>query len=124
MKGWNSPFYAFFNEPTIEHINKRTTHTFACAAIGCKYKCRRYLDTKDAMSTGNMACHVKSCWGENVWVQAKTLSTKADAMNLIKKRTEGRNRSITAFFQRVGKGSVTFSHRQLNNDETRTEIVR
>ncbi|KAG1872981.1 hypothetical protein DFJ58DRAFT_836802 [Suillus subalutaceus] len=64
MKEWTSPVYAFFNPtPRIVEINGRHTHEFKCHARGCKTTIRRFLNKKDARSTGNMQKHVKSCWG-------------------------------------------------------------
>ncbi|KAG2740022.1 hypothetical protein P692DRAFT_20638331, partial [Suillus brevipes Sb2] len=65
MKDWGSPIYAFFEPtPRIEYHDSRRCHVFKCAARGCNHSVRRYLDKKDAKSTGNMRKHVKSCWGE------------------------------------------------------------
>ena len=60
MKEWVSPVYAFF-EPTPHVIERdgHRAHEFKCAARGCKATVRRYLDKKDARSTGNTRKHVK-----------------------------------------------------------------
>ena len=51
---------------SIHEINGRCVHEFACSIHGCKVKVHRYLDTKDARSTGNMRKHVRLCWGTEV----------------------------------------------------------
>ncbi|KAG1785772.1 uncharacterized protein HD556DRAFT_1213571, partial [Suillus plorans] len=64
---WTAPVYVSFRStPTIEYINNCRCHSFQCAATNCKYKTRevrRYLDTGDAKSMGNMHKHTKKCWG-------------------------------------------------------------
>ncbi|KAF8119170.1 hypothetical protein EV363DRAFT_1463993 [Boletus edulis] len=63
MKDWISPIYAFFDPvPVIEEVNGRHSHVFKCSARGCKVKIRRFLDKKDACSTGNMRRHANKCW--------------------------------------------------------------
>lgn len=67
MKEWLSPVYAFFNPmPCIVDVDGRRAHEFKCSARGCTTTIRRFLDKKDARSTGNMRKHVKSCWGQDV----------------------------------------------------------
>ena len=122
MKEWNSPIYAFFYpKPTIETNDNRRAHAFRCMAKGCKVRIRRFLDKKDACSTGNMRKHAKVCWGDEV------LKAADDAKNAEEVRTKIvasvlRNRSITASFERKGKGRVTYSHRQHTKSETRWVI--
>ncbi|KAG2085775.1 uncharacterized protein F5147DRAFT_748661 [Suillus discolor] len=117
MKDWSSPIYAFFEPtPAIEYHDKRRCHVFKCAAHGCKHHIRRYLDKKDAKSTGNMRKHVKSCWGE------AALQAAMDLDGPIKTLLE--TGSIKTSFERKGKGKVTYSHRQHTRAETRAEVVR
>ncbi|KAG0704063.1 hypothetical protein DFH29DRAFT_802380, partial [Suillus ampliporus] len=119
MKDWVSPVYAFFNpKPRIVVISGRHAHEFKCCAKGCKATTRRFLDKKDARSTGNMRKHVKVCWGEDV------LAATDDAKDANEARTKIvggilRNGSITVSFERKGKGKVTYSHRQHTRAETR-----
>jgi hypothetical protein len=121
MNDWTSPVYAFFErKPCIVNINGRRAHDFKCSARGCKAKIRRYLDKKDARSTGNMRKHVKSCsgWGSNV------LSAADDAKDANEVRTKvvktfARDGTITTAFERKGKGKVTYSNRQHTRLETR-----
>ncbi|KAG2746212.1 hypothetical protein P692DRAFT_20738596 [Suillus brevipes Sb2] len=123
FKDWTSPIYAFFEPmPAIEYHDKRRCHVFKCAAHGRKHRVRRYLDKKDAKSTGNMRKHVKSCWGEPA-LQAAMASgnTKAAREGPIKSLLE--TGSITTSFAQKGKGKVTYSHRQHTRTETRAEVV-
>ncbi|KIK77549.1 hypothetical protein PAXRUDRAFT_96815, partial [Paxillus rubicundulus Ve08.2h10] len=78
QKEWISPVYAFFHPtPAIITVDGRRVHEFKCSARGCKVKVRRYLDKKDARSTGNMRKHVKGCWGDEV-LQAADSAVNAD----------------------------------------------
>ena len=124
MKDWTSPIYAFFEPvPEIEYHDKRRCHVFKCAARGCKHRVRRYLDKKDAKSTGNMRKHVKSCWGEAALQAAmESGNTAAAQEGVINKLLK--TGSINASFEQKGKGKVTYSHRQHTRSETRAEIVR
>lgn len=119
MKGWTSPIYAFYEPtPTIAYVDNRRCHVFKCAARGCKYFNRRYLDTKDKASTGNLVRHVKTCWGDECWVAATACQTAQEARESV---TEPYNLSgsITASFARKGKGKVTYSHRPHTKTETK-----
>lgn len=121
MKDWNSPIYAFYGPmPTIVDVNGRCTHVFKCSAKGCKVNVHRFLDKKDTRSTGNMRKHVRICWGEEV------LQAADEAMDATEVRTKIvasvlRDGSITASFERKGRGKVTYSHRQHTRTETKYE---
>ncbi|KAG1749457.1 hypothetical protein EDB19DRAFT_1629468, partial [Suillus lakei] len=124
MKEWTSPVYAFFNPtPRIVEINGRRAHEFKCDARGCKTTIQRFLDKKDARSTGNMRKHVKSCWGDAALTAADDAK---DAKEVQTKIVTGilRDGSITESFERKGKGKVTYAHRQHTRTETRSELVR
>ena len=119
QKEWISPVYAFFNPiPTIREIDGRHVYEFKCQARACKAKIHRYLDTKDARSTGNMQKHVKSCWGDDIL-------SKADAAkdaNEVRMKIVGSilwTGSITVAFERKGKGKITYSHQQHTHAEAR-----
>ncbi|KAG2088739.1 uncharacterized protein F5147DRAFT_587475 [Suillus discolor] len=119
MKEWTSPVYAFFDPtPRIIENDGCWAHEFKCSARGCKTTIRRYLDKKDARSTGNMRKHVKSCWGD---VVLQAADDAKDASEVHTKIIPGilRNRSITASFERKGKGKVTYSNRQHTRAETK-----
>ena len=87
----------------------------------CKYKSRgvrRFLDKGDAKSTGNMRKHAKRCWGDDV----VTAADKAANANDVRRTTvKGAldPQSITAAFERKGKGKVTYLHRQHTKTESR-----
>ena len=122
MKDWSSPVYAFFDpKPQISIVDGRCVHGFKCSAWGCKVTVRRFLDTKDARSTGNMRKHVKSCWG------AEALAIADEAKDAYEVRTTMisrylRNGSITAAFQRKGNGKITYSNQQHTRQETRSVV--
>jgi hypothetical protein len=123
-KKWTSPIYAFYKAiPQIETVDGRRCHVFECAGKTCKYLCRRYLDKSDANSTGNLWKHVKVCWGEEALKAAEALANVEEARDKVVKSLN-QSGSITAVFERVGKGQVTYSNRQHTRTETRTEIVR
>ncbi|GLB35657.1 hypothetical protein LshimejAT787_0212220 [Lyophyllum shimeji] len=124
QSGWRTAVYAFFQpDPVIEYRDGRKCHVFRCTGKGCTQRIVRYLDTKDAQSTGNMRKHVKKCWGEDV------LHAADEAKNIHEARTKvvggyRANGSITASFARKDKANVTYSHRPHTRTETRAEIVR
>ena len=93
-------------------------HKFKCTAQGCKATVRRYLDTKDAGSTGNLHRHTRSCWGADV-VTAADDARNADEVCTEMRPGLLRDGSITAAFERKGKGKVTYSHRQHTRQETK-----
>jgi hypothetical protein len=127
-RDWTSPIYGFFeSRPAIEIVDGRRCHEFRCAAPHCKGKganpriVRRYLDKADRGSTSNMHKHAKNCWGGDI--VSKALETKKDLTinevreSLAKSKLE--NGTITALFERKGKGNVSFSMKQHTYTETR-----
>jgi hypothetical protein len=76
-------------------------------AVSCKYTARRFLDTKDKSSTGNLIKHIKKCWGDEAWAAASECRDASEARESIVKPF-ARSGSITASFERKGKGGVTF----------------
>ena len=118
-KDWNAPVYAFFEPvPQIGYENGRRYHSFKCTARGCKQRICQYLDKNDAKSTGNLRKHAKSCWGTKVVEAAGTVKTAAEARENVVKPLQI-NGSITAVFERTGKGKVTYSHTQHTKTETK-----
>lgn len=77
---------------------------------------RRYLDKSDAKSTSNMRKHAKSCWGLETVEAADVMKDVKEARDSMKSMKDG---SITAAFKRVGKGKITYSHRQHTKAETK-----
>lgn len=104
--------------PKSIEVDGRPAHEFKCGARGCKGTVRRYLDTKDAGSTGNLRRHAKSCWGIDV-VSAADDAKNADEVRMSIRPGLLRDGSITTAFKRKGKGKVTYSHRQHTHQETK-----
>ena len=98
-KEWTSTIYAFFDPtPCIVEIDGQTAHEFKCSRRGCKaLPIRRYLDTKDAKSTGNMCKHACACWGDEIVRTADGAHTAAKARKDLVPSL--RSRSITAIFE-------------------------
>jgi len=126
-----SPIYAFFQPtPSIAIVDGRRVHEFHCSATNCKGRgkqprvVRRYLDTTDRNSTGNLRKHARQCWGEEILQGADSCGDIDSTREGLVKAKKLRDGSITAAFERKGKGKVTFSHRQHDKTETRAEIVR
>ncbi|KAG0706542.1 hypothetical protein DFH29DRAFT_798253, partial [Suillus ampliporus] len=120
-RGWTSPVYAFFEPtPSIEYTAGRRSHVFKCLAKGCKQHVQCFLDKGDAKSTSNMTKHIKSCWGESVYLAAQDAKTTATAHTTV---VQGvlQTGSITSSFERKGKGKVTYSHRQHTKTETKNK---
>jgi hypothetical protein len=121
-----SPVYAFFQRtPTIRTVDGRRVHEFKCAASRCKGRgknpriVRRYLDTSDRKSTGNLRKHARLCWGDEILRAADScgdLDSTRKGLDKAKKLKDG---SITTTFERKGKGHVTYSHRQHDKAQTR-----
>lgn len=127
-KDWTSPIYGFFeSRPAIEVVDGRRCHEFKCAATFCKGKgmnpriVRRYLDKADRGSTSNMHKHAKGCWGGEI--VSRALETKKDlTINEVREslaKAKLQDGTITALFQRQGKGNVSFSMKQHTYTETR-----
>ena len=122
-KEWTAPIYVFFrNEPRVEHLNGRRVHVFICAAGKCRGKngrdVRRFQDTGDAKSTSGLRRHAKNCWGSDA-VEAADGTKDLESARLVLMKTKLRDSSITAQFERIAKGKVTYSHRQHTTMEAR-----
>jgi hypothetical protein len=110
-------------------VEGRRTHDFTCAATNCKGRgkdprlVRRYLDTKDKASTGSLRAHATRCWGKEIVQSASAAKDIASARQALGK-AEMRDGSLTAVFERSGKGKITYSHVSHTRDETRAEIVK
>jgi hypothetical protein len=122
MKRWDAPVYAFFKPiPAIEYVSGRKAHIFECAAASCCQKTkyvRRFLYTGDTSSTSNLHRHAKACWGDEAVAAADQTGSATTARKTLENQS-GVNESITAAFERVGKGKVTYSHRQHSKAESR-----
>ena len=120
---WTSPVYVFFKkDPQIEYIDGRRCHVFICGAGKCRNRggreVRRFLDKGDANSTSGLARHAKICWGEET-VEAARATGDLDGARAVLAKSNIRDGSITTEFSRLGKGKVTFSHRQHTKTEAR-----
>ena len=95
-----------------------------CNAKTCKGKGKngrdvwRYLNTGDVMSTSNLRRHAKICWGEET-VAAASDTKDVHAACAILAKSNLKDGSITAMFQRVGKEKIMYSHRQHTRTESR-----
>lgn len=116
----------FKKDPRIEYTNGCRAHIFECTASKCKNRTgrgvRRYLDTGDRKSTSNLRRHAKGCWGEEAVGAADETRDIAAAREVLAK-TKLRDGSITAEFARIGKGTVTYSHRQHTKTEARYVVL-
>jgi hypothetical protein len=103
-------------------VKDRRVHVFECAAGKCRGKngrdVRRYLDTSDAKSTSSLRRHAKNCWGEEA-VEAADNTQDLEGAREVLGKTKLRDGSITAEFERIGKGKITYSHRQHTSTESR-----
>jgi len=121
-----SPIYAFFHPtPPIVKVDDCRVHEFQCSATNCKGHgknpriVRRYLDTSNRNSTGNLRKHARQCWGDDVLLGADTCGDIATAREALSRATKLKDGSITTAFERKEKGKVTFSHHQHNTTQTR-----
>lgn len=116
-KEWRAPIYGFFEpKPRVMEVNGRRAHDFICGARGCTTTIRRYLDKKDAKSTGNLRRHAKSCWGVEVVSNADQAKDSTKVREALAKGNL-KNGSITFAFEQMGK--VAYSHRPHTREETR-----
>jgi len=70
-----------------------------------------------------MRKHAKKCWGGDV-IDSADKANNANEVRGTMVRGILNPESITAAFERTGKGKVTYSHRQHTTTESRAEIVR
>lgn len=110
-KEMTAPSYAFFHQDIdIIHVDGRRVHVFTCAKPGCKRVVKRYLDKTDAMSTGNLRKHVKSCWGPEALDAADAFGHVKDARESVEKL--GRTGLLTEAFKCMPGSKKTYSTRQ------------
>jgi hypothetical protein len=79
---------------------------------------RRFLDKGDEKLTGGLHRHAKNCWGEET-VKAAVNTKDLKAARKILGQDKLKDGSVTAAFERIGKGKVTYSHRQHTYTESR-----
>ena len=117
MKDWSSPVYVFFEEPTVDCVDGCRAHVFKCSGHGCKASIRRFIDTKDAGSTGNMRKHVRACWGADALRTADSAKDIDEVHNKIVQSFH-RNSKITTAFEHKTNRKATYA----NILHTRLEI--
>lgn len=104
--------------PMIVEKDGRRAHGFKCCKEWCNGRVQRFLDTKDAGSTGNLHKHVRSCWGEEILNTADTAKDAGEVWGKIIPKFL-RDGLITATFQQKAKGRITYSHRPHTRNETK-----
>lgn len=120
-RSWTSPMYGFFSSDIkLTYIGERPYVNFVCSAPVCKGPggnrlVRRFLDTQDRTSTGNMRRHAKKCWGE----ETVNKSESSDVEGVRKGLALKKDGSITSAFEAKGKGIVTYSMAPLTKEEMR-----
>jgi hypothetical protein len=67
--------------------------------------------------------HVRKCWGEESLMAVEAAENIGQARDMVV-RALNETGSISAAFERKGKGKVTYSNRQHTRAETRVELVR
>ena len=77
---------------------------------------QRFLDTMDRKSTSNLKHHATVCWGAET--VNKALYVKVDIEMARKTLGNLKDGSVTAAFERKGKGKVSYSHRQHTKTQT------
>lgn len=108
-------------------VDGRRVHEFRCTASNCKGRgknpriIRRYLDTSDRNSTGNLRKHARVCWGDEILRGADACADLDGAQYGLDRAKRQKDGTITAAFERNGKGKVSYSHRQ--HDKTQTRFV-
>ncbi|KAF9560223.1 hypothetical protein CPC08DRAFT_613634, partial [Agrocybe pediades] len=121
MEKWNTAIYAlWYPVPDIGYDDGRRYHEFTCFKKSCKKKVRRFLDTKDATSTGNLHKHSRKCWGEDIVELALNTTSTKDAREALANCKDG---SVAEAFKIRGKPIVTYSHRQHTSTETRPYTI-
>ena len=95
---------------------------FICAAGKCRGKngrdVWRFQDTGDAKSTSGLRRHAKNCWGSDA-MEAADGTKDLESARLVLMKTKLQDGSITAQFERITKGKVTYSHCQHTMMEAR-----
>ncbi len=105
----NSPIYAFFEQPQIVKMDGRVAHEFKCRKRGCMASVRRYLDKKDAKSTGNLRKHAKACWGSNIIDAADSAINPDEVLEIISSVLKGGSIAGAHKIKSKGRDSDTYS---------------
>ena len=119
---WTAPIYVFFRKiPWVKYVNDRRAHVLECAAGKCRRKhgqdVRQFLDTGDAKSMSGLCRHAKNCWGDEAVAVADS-TQDLESARVVLAKTKLCDGSITAEFEHIGKGKVTYSHCQHTSTES------
>jgi hypothetical protein len=76
------------------------------------------LTPRTKASTKSLRSHAIKCWGSDIVEKSEDAKNIASAREALK-GAELRDGSITAVFERTGKGKVTNSHQTHTEEETR-----
>ena len=76
------------------------------------------MDKHDAKSTSGLCRHAIKCWGAET-VKSADDTKDLEAAHTILLKSKLRDGTIMAEFERIGKGKVTYSHRQHTSTEAR-----
>lgn len=122
-KDWTSPIYVFFRKlPQIEYVNNHCVHVFGCATEKCWGKNGRdicwFLDIGDAKSMNGLRRHAKNCWGEEA-VEVADGTQDLESARKVLVKTKLRDGWITAEFEHIGRGKVSYLHHQHTSTESR-----
>ncbi|KAI1785791.1 hypothetical protein LXA43DRAFT_899061, partial [Ganoderma leucocontextum] len=119
---WRSPVYGFFlSEVEVAYKDGRRSHLFQCAAKGCGVCIRRYLDTKDHASSGNLFKHARLCWTNEAVDHAIELGD-ADVVHEKLVKPKAQSKSITEFFSQTNGKKMKYSHHALTKIDTRCDL--
>ncbi len=123
QKGWNSPIYGFFEPtPIFSVVEGRECIDFICLAEYCcgtgtnQRRVRRYLDTKDKGSTGNMKRHAERCFSTKVVASSCNSNAEGVRKGVAKGLRDG---TIPMSFASRGAGVVSYSNSALTKSQIR-----
>jgi len=115
-----APVYGFFDHPKLEMVcckgKLREAFVFVCMVPTCREKLNVYTTTKDVGSTSNLQKHIKKCRGAHHLEEAKQVGKVSLVHAALAANIDG---SITAAFERSGKGKISYSTRPLSETQTR-----
>ncbi|RDX39995.1 hypothetical protein OH76DRAFT_1366894, partial [Lentinus brumalis] len=118
---WRSCAYAFFKaDVEVVYVDGRRCLEFKCAAKTCRVgkPVRRFLDTKDAASSGNLFKHARQCWGDEALEQARELGDATRVRSTLVANIL-RTGAITEYFAPARQGAPTYSNRPYTKLEIR-----
>jgi hypothetical protein len=128
-KTYRSPIYVFYLPPVFKIEDKKYLQVFRCAAKECittgGHIIKRNMRTGDRSSTSNLIAHANKCFGEDAITSAMKVKDLRVAREVMKDKINlRRSGSITAAFERVAQGKITYSTKPASNQEVRANHVR